>query len=149
MKHVIHHIESILKDTQGFSLLEVIVAVSILTVGLLAIATLQGAAIRGNNGATAITIATTVATDRMEKLMALDIGSPQLQDSDSDGTTGLNDTGAAADHALTGQRISGKSFDIFWNVADDSPNPGNKTIGLIVTWNDRGKTRRLELIQVR
>ena len=85
----------------------------------------------------------------MEKLMALDMNSQQLQDSDNDGQNGLSDTGADADHAVTGQVISGKSFNIFWNVAEDTPNAGNKTIGLVVTWNDRGRTRALEITQVR
>ncbi len=139
----------LISKNTGFTLLEVVVAVSILTVGLLAIATLQGAAIKGNNSATTNTIAATVATDRMEKLMALDLNSQELQDSDNDGQNGLSDTGSDADHALMGQVISGRSFNIFWNVAEDTPNSGNKTIGLVVTWNDRGRTRKLEITQVR
>ncbi len=149
MKDTIQSMKKLLTASEGFSLLEVVVAASILTVGLLAIATLQGAAIKGNNSAATNTIAATVATDRMEKLMALDMNSQQLQDSDNDGQNGLSDTGADADHAVTGQVISGKSFNIFWNVAEDTPNAGNKTIGLVVTWNDRGRTRALEITQVR
>ena len=141
--------KAILRQTRGYTLLEVLVAVSILTVGLLAVANLQGAAVKGNNSALKSTIAATVATDRMEKLLALDKDSSLLEDTDSDGTGGLDDTGSNADHALTGQVLSGMSFDIFWNIAPDSPNTGNKTINLIVLWNDNGHTRRLELTQVR
>lgn len=139
----------LLTSNEGFTLLEVVIAVSILTVGLLAIATLQGAAMRGNSSAAASTIGATVASDRMEKLLALDKSSTQLQDTDNDGTSGLDDIGSDADHALIGQGISGMSFDIFWNIAPDSPNTGNKTINVIVVWNDRGRTRHLELTQVR
>ena len=130
-------------------MLEVVVAVSILTVGLLAIATLQGAAIRGNNAAVGHSIAATVASDRMEKILAMEKDSPQLQDSDNDGLDGIHDTGADADHALTDQNINGMQFDIFWNVAPDSPNTGNQTIGLIVVWNDRGRTRRVEMLGIK
>lgn len=132
----------------GFTLLEVVVAVSILTVGLLAIAKLQEAAIRGNNYAGTSTIASAVASDRAEKLLALEMQSPLLQDTDGDGAAGLADTGTDADHASTVE-VNGISFQVCWNIAPDSPNTGNKTINLIVMWNDRGRTRHLELTQVR
>jgi type IV pilus assembly protein PilV len=53
----------------GFTLLEVIVAISILTFGLLAVASMQLTAIRGNYNASNITEATTVAQDRLELLL--------------------------------------------------------------------------------
>lgn len=54
----------------GFTLLEVIIAISILSVGLLAVASMQTAAIRGNNNAYRITEGATWAQDRLEYLMA-------------------------------------------------------------------------------
>lgn len=148
MNRPLQNRNNLLANHRGFTLLEVVVAVSILTVGLLAIAKLQEAAIRGNNYADTYAIATTVASDRVEKLLALEMESPLLQDTDGDGSAGLADTGTDADHALT-EEISATSFDVYWNIAPDSPNPGNKTIELIVLWNDRGRTRRLELTQVK
>ncbi|RLB42452.1 MAG: hypothetical protein DRH12_05680 [Deltaproteobacteria bacterium] len=142
------NIKKHLTCTKGFTLLEVVVAVSILTVGLLAIATLQGAAIRGNNHASTSTVAATVATDRVEKLLALSSDSVLLNDTDGDGTAGLSDIGVDADHATT-EQMNGATFSVFWNVAPDTPNSGNKTIGLIVEWNDRGRTRYMELTQIR
>lgn len=60
------------KDREaGFTLLEVIVAVSILTVGLLAVASMQTAAIRGNDTAYRVTESVTWAQDRLEFLLAL------------------------------------------------------------------------------
>jgi prepilin-type N-terminal cleavage/methylation domain-containing protein len=55
----------------GFTLLEVIVAISILTVGLLAVASMQTAAIHGNDTAYRITETVTWAQDRLEYLLAL------------------------------------------------------------------------------
>ena len=55
----------------GFTLLEVVIAISILTVGLLAVATMQTAAIRGNDNAYRVTKSTTWAQDRLEALIAL------------------------------------------------------------------------------
>lgn len=54
----------------GFTLLEVIIAISILSVGLLAVASMQTAAIRGNDNAYRITEGATWAQDRLEYLMA-------------------------------------------------------------------------------
>lgn len=53
----------------GFTLLEVIVAISILTFGLLAVASMQLTAIRGNYNASNITEGTTVAQDRLEQFL--------------------------------------------------------------------------------
>jgi prepilin-type N-terminal cleavage/methylation domain-containing protein len=54
----------------GFTLLEVIIAISILTFGLLAVASMQLTAIRGNYNASNITEATTVAQDRLELFLS-------------------------------------------------------------------------------
>ncbi len=56
----------------GFTLLEVIISISILTFGLLAVASMQTAAIRGNNNAYRITQGATWAQDRLEYLLSLD-----------------------------------------------------------------------------
>ena len=54
----------------GFTLLEVIIAISILTFGLLAVASMQLTAIHGNYNASNITEATTVAQDRLELFLS-------------------------------------------------------------------------------
>jgi type IV pilus modification protein PilV len=54
----------------GFTLLEVIIAISLLMVGLLAVASMQVGAINGNADANRMTEATTLVQDRMEELMA-------------------------------------------------------------------------------
>jgi len=59
-----------LKEDRGFTLLEVIIAISILTFGILAVGAMQGAALRGNNFAYGRTSASTLAQDALEQLMA-------------------------------------------------------------------------------
>jgi prepilin-type N-terminal cleavage/methylation domain-containing protein len=54
----------------GFTLLEIIVAISILTFGLLAVASMQSAAIRGNQLGYRVTEGSTLAQDRAEWLFA-------------------------------------------------------------------------------
>jgi prepilin-type N-terminal cleavage/methylation domain-containing protein len=55
----------------GFTILEVMVAISILAVGLMAIFTAQSRSIMGNTDANRQTEAMTLAQDRMEALLAL------------------------------------------------------------------------------
>jgi type IV pilus assembly protein PilV len=59
-----------LNEESGFTLLEVIIAISILTIGMLAVASMQAAALRGDSFAYSRTEASTWAQDKMEELMA-------------------------------------------------------------------------------
>lgn len=59
-------------NNKGFSLIELMVAVTILAVGLLAVAGLQGTAIQGNSHGNTISQATTIAQDRIEEIRNLD-----------------------------------------------------------------------------
>lgn len=89
------------RDQRGFSLLEIIVAIAILSVGILAAGSLQGPACKNNIISCGYTEASTIATDRIEKLMVLDWDDTLLSDADNDGTDGggLDDTGTEADHS--------------------------------------------------
>ena len=55
----------------GFTLLELIIALAILTVGLLAVGTMQGVALNANTKAYRMTEATNLAQDRIEYLTTL------------------------------------------------------------------------------
>ena len=70
---------------KGFTLLEVIIAITILTVGLLALASMQVSAIKGNTLALGFTEATSWTSDRIEKLMILPYDHAHLVDTDGDG----------------------------------------------------------------
>ena len=63
-----HRKHSIMKERSGFTLIEVMIALTILAVGLLALATLQIVSIRGNAFSTEMTYATMLAQSRLEQL---------------------------------------------------------------------------------
>jgi type IV pilus assembly protein PilV len=67
-----------LKKQDGFTLIEVLVALTIFAVGLLAIAALQTSAIRMNSTGNRVTEFSTLGIDRMEYLMSLPYTDPQL-----------------------------------------------------------------------
>jgi type IV pilus assembly protein PilV len=128
---------------EGFTLLEVIVAISILTFGILAVASMQASSIRGNSLSSGVTGCTTWAGDQVERLMALPYDDPLLQDTDGDAAPGLGDIGGNADN----NNVQGR-YTIYWNVADDTPITNTKTINVIVTWTDQGVQKSVSLQRV-
>jgi prepilin-type N-terminal cleavage/methylation domain-containing protein len=55
----------------GFTLIEILIAISILSIGLLAVASMQVSAIRGNSHARHVTEGVTLAQDKLEELLYL------------------------------------------------------------------------------
>jgi len=55
-------------NDKGFTLLEILVAVTLLTIGLLGVAGLTVGIMRGNRHSNIVTTATTLAQDRMEEI---------------------------------------------------------------------------------
>ena len=58
-------------NEKGFTLIEVLLALGILSFGLLAVAAMQNTALLGTGRSKSVTEATTVAMDRMERIFAI------------------------------------------------------------------------------
>lgn len=123
----------------GFTVIEVMIAITILAIGLLGIASMQMNAIRGNSLSDNITCALALAEDKMEELMGLDYFDPALED------ILFNNNLAGISEGLVDkqeQRIdeAGKlnagHFRRVWNITDDTPIQDNKTITVIVLWDN-------------
>lgn len=109
-----------LNGNAGFTLLEVIIAISILTFGLLAVASMQASSIRGNALAGGVTEASTWGGDRLEKLVTL----PYTHASLASGTR--SDPSPPA------------GFTVTWTVTDNSPFTDVKTLVLTTAWHEGG-----------
>ncbi len=134
------------KEEKGFTLLEVLVAIVLLTFGLLGVAAMQAMAIKGNAFAGGVTEATTLAGDRMEYLMTLPYDDLDVEDTDGDGTAGLDDaTAGTADQNRTYNNENGMQYDLYWNTVRNAPTADNTTIKIIVTWKDRGVQRKVSM----
>ena len=120
-----------LKREKGFTLLEVIVAISILSFGLLAIASMQISAMRGNSFAGGVTEGTTWAGDQVERLMALPYDHDDLDQDQNP-------------HQATEGR-----YTIVWNVAEDAVFNNTKTIEVTVTWMDHGVEKHVSMQYVK
>lgn len=134
------------RDQAGFSLVETLIALTILSVGMLALGLLQIGAMKGNSNAAGRTNAVNIAQSLMDDLKARST-SDSLLDDNGDSGDNLDDGRAAsgaqptpddADHSLgsvTG--ADGRAYTVFWNVDDDAPFSGAKTVRLFVYWNDQ------------
>lgn len=124
-------------DQKGFSLLEVLIAISIMAIGLLALCQMQIKAIQGNAFSGKTTDATTLAQDTLERLMTLDY-------TDADLTAGSHPPGSQAQISGT-QQVANVTYTISWGVTVDSPIDDTKTVDITVTWPDESRQRTLSM----
>jgi len=122
---------------EGFTLIEVLIAISIFSIGLLAVATMQITSIKVNSTAGQITDRITLAQDKLEELMALPYSSPWLEDL-GDPPSGTDTNGNTHQETTDGYTIS-------WTVTNDALVFNTKLITVTVT--GRGKTTRVSYIK--
>lgn len=67
---------NLIARAEGFTLVELLIAITIFSIGLLAIAAMQITSIRGNSKANIVTSATSVAEGVMEEILAWDSDNP-------------------------------------------------------------------------
>lgn len=124
----------------GFTVIEVMIAITILAIGLLGIASMQMNAIRGNSLSDNITCALALAEDKMEELMGLDYSDPALEDSVYENNDNLIEVAKGQvdkQEALIDEtgKLNAGHFRRVWNIADDTPIDDNKTVTVIVLWD--------------
>jgi type IV pilus assembly protein PilV len=116
-----------LKKESGFTLIEVLVAITIFAVGLLAVAVLQTSAIKMNSTSGKLTNLSTLAMDQIEKLSALPYADPSF---DPAGNPYQNTLG---------------NYTISYSVTPNSPMLNIMTIQVTVT--GRGKTENITFLK--
>jgi len=142
-------------NQNGFTLIEVLIGITVFAIGILALTIMQVGAVKGNSSASGLTEASTVGQDKLEELLALDYDDPVIDDTDvtDDGTVGLiwlNDATAvtvatAAGSIDTFLGTTNIQYNIFWYVAVNNPFTNTKTIRVIVNWNEQGRQRTVTL----
>ena len=120
-----------LKKGRGFTLLEIVIAILILTVALLGLASLTSMIIKGNASNKTLTIATTLAKDKLEELRSkayTDIPAGPVTD-----TRAANGISAGSFYTRTWRSTAGAQ---------------SKTITATVTWA-QGRTVELKTIRAK
>jgi prepilin-type N-terminal cleavage/methylation domain-containing protein len=112
--------ERLRKQDNGFTLLEVMIALTVLSFALLSLVSMAATVIRGNVFSNKVATATTLAQDEMERIKGLSYNLIPAQ-------AGTEDYGT-----ITGY----PSFRRVVAVTPDSPLPNTKTVTVTVSWID-------------
>lgn len=143
-----------MQEEKGFTLIEIMVAITILAFGILALATMQIAAIHGNSSAKEMTEASTIAQNKLDELISLPFDDVQLDDTNGNGLAGLDSPtvneviaagpaliptgGSGPDYAQQISPDGTRNYFLYWNVR---PGFNLKTISVIVAWEEHGMHR--------
>ena len=110
-----------LLDKRGFTLLEVLIAITIFSIGLLAVATMQVSAIRGNRLGYEVTQATYLAQTQIDTLKDSDIAALIAGGPYPDPNNPIDETGA-----------NGGIFNRSWVITNRTAN--SRDVSVTVTW---------------
>lgn len=144
--------KTMLNAEGGFTLIEALIAMAILTVGLFALYGMQIVSIDGNATGNSISQASNIAAEQIEGLISRPINEMNfsvklLEDVNGNGTKhdldengaddagnnfGLDDVDAAADYSVT---PANQQYSIFYNVAIDVPLKETRLVQVIVRDN--------------
>ena len=119
-----------LGNKKGFTLIEVLIAVCLLAIAMLGLATLQSRGIRGNDVGNRTSQAIALAQDQLEQLIHSASGGnfPLAAPSPNpfpDANNPISETG-----------VAGGIFTRTWQLADPGPVANSQTITVTVSWND-------------
>jgi type IV pilus modification protein PilV len=109
----------IINNNRGFTLVEVLFALAIFSIGILAVGSMQISAINNNASARMRTEATILASETVEELISLEDYNDPLLGTDTQSASSPNNI-----------------YCIEWSATEDTPIPSTKTITLSVRWTD-------------
>jgi len=111
-----------IRNDNGFTIIEVLIAMIIFAVGILAIGKMQLVSINGNNIAGKYTEGSTLGVSEIENIIATAYDDASLVD----GTNGTVTQGL---------------YTVNWTITDSVPIANVKKINMVVTWNLKGQSK--------
>ena len=109
----------VLRDTNGFTLIEILIATVIITIASLGIATLTVGIIRGNSFSKRLTTATILAQDRLEQVKRI----------------GYTNAGTIAGTENYGDIANYTGYKRVTSVTNNTPISNTRTVDVIVHWD--------------
>ncbi len=116
------------RSQKGFTLLEVMIAIAIFSIGILGVIKMQIRSQVGNTSARTITQGTTYAQDAIENIM-MSTYTPSIP------IAGVFTPPPTVDPT------SGESYNISYVITANNPITNTSQIAMTVTWNDQGRTK--------
>ena len=121
-------VQQAIHPSAGFTLIESMLTLAIMSMGLLALSGLQITVLRGNALARSMTTAVSLAEQRIEQ---------------------LKNTSYANIAAETATQITASNLLFTRQVTvSDGPLPNTKSVSVLVSWQDQSKTHTLPLVTV-
>ncbi len=132
---------------RGFSLIEVFFAIFIIVFVLFALNKMTVLVMRSNSLNDHTSSAIDLAQDKMEELKSAFLTSTNLVDLQAANNNDLSSTTNYdfQESNIDGLGRSGGIYTRTWNVADNSPKAGMKSVAVIVTWMDQMGDHRVML----
>jgi len=125
---------SFLKKPRGFTLVEVLTALAILSVGLLALAGLQVTTVRSNLLSKDLTTAVFLAEQKMEEFKNTTFSSLPIVTNQAD-----------PNNPLTGSGQPGGTYSRFYTIRNYSGSPAMKQVTVSVSWKESGRSHSATL----
>ncbi|MBI5050265.1 MAG: prepilin-type N-terminal cleavage/methylation domain-containing protein [Nitrospirae bacterium] len=149
---------SIFNSSAGLTLIEVLIALTVLAIGLLGVAMMQLMSISGGLFSREMSIATELGQDLIEKVKtyeytesttdnALAAGShPDATDVTNGLAEGIGSANLIDERGMTdGSQLYTRT----WTVTNNSPAANMKTVTVTVSWSEKGTTRSVTLRGIR
>jgi prepilin-type N-terminal cleavage/methylation domain-containing protein len=138
--------------SKGFTLIELLIGMAILGIAFTGLISMQISCLSGISKSRNLTTAVTLAQDKMEILKGLPRDHPDLRDSNRSNNNTLRQSTdpSSRDHGEdqvfirasetpTGLDLDYPAYSRIWNVADNTPFFGKKTVVVIVIWDSQAK----------
>ncbi len=136
---------TIVTGKQGATILEILFAIFIIVTTLLGLSGMTVTVMRSGSTSDLRDSAINLAQDKLEELKNALFSSSVLADVNTTNNSDLEST-SNFDYQVANLNELGKPGGIFtrtWNIADNSPKSGMKTLVVIVTWADRVGSHRV------
>jgi len=137
---------------QGFTIIETMIAMTILSIGMLSVAALQTSSTQGNTSANRSTRGFIWCSDRMEMLKSLPYTDPALIGTPGKQEYPLLQTADGIDNDYDGQiDEAGEDgdIDLLYTVEDDVAEPNTKLIEATVIWQSGQNSLTLTTVRAR